>query len=159
MSKKVKDIVKDIASTQAQSDGDDLLGYVSYEEAQARKEQRRETIPPTPVSIGALTSADLEQAWAKLSQALQPYIRKAVTLAADQLRVPEWQLVCGLIVHMWQSASLVTPVLDPSWQSSDFKIETEVSCEKCGKVFQPSRRGQRFCSNRCGMSAEAELWA
>jgi len=146
------------SATPDDDDNEDLSGYVSYDEVMARKEHDPPPCParppaPTPCSA-ALTHQYLNDAWHTLARALQPHVRDSVTFNAQLLRIPEWQLICGLIVHLWQSASLTMPVLDPAWQSQTPILETVSKCPECGKEYQPVWRNQAYCSNACGMAAE-----
>lgn len=68
------------------------------------------------------------------------------------------------IVHRDKNRTLdrlrkMLPVDDRPLPLKEPHIEKERVCEHCRKKFQPSRAGQRFCSNECGGKWETERLA
>lgn len=108
--------------------------------------------------------AVLSQAWDTLKQVLHPHVRTAIWGAAESQHLPEWQLVCGLIVHISQSSGLFSPIIDPSWRdlknSERALIDFSAVCmnKQCGKKFVGKHRGQVYCSNECGVFVEEALF-
>lgn len=102
---------------------------------------------PEPTGV---VDAQLRDAWDKMSQALRDHVKKAVTFQAQALRIPEWQLVCGLVAHLHASASLSNPQLDPAWMSSEPIRQSVAVCDYCGEEFVPRWRGQVYCGEECG---------
>ena len=78
---------------------------------------------------------------------------------AQQLGIPLWMLITGLLQRAYDNGEHTAPVLDPAWTFGN-PIERpelpESKCEHCGITYNPRWIGQRFCDVKCG-SAAAQL--
>jgi hypothetical protein len=119
---------------------------------------------PSPVEIPVVDaatfkatdpSAVLEVAAQTLCSALPDYVVMALERSADASHITMWQQILGLIVCTFKSGTIVSPDIDPAWLSGTPLMVKEAVCETCQAKFKPKSRGQRFCSNKCGI-AEAE---
>ena len=97
------------------------------------------------------TSAMLDSAASVLISALPDYIVLALERAADAGHITMWQQVLGLVVMTFNSGTIVSPVIDPAWLTDAPMLAKETVCETCGTSFKPKARGQKYCSNECGI--------
>ncbi len=142
-----KDLLAENADDPITFDEDPLVGEI---------EEAVEPIPvesqiPDPIS---LEHAKLVTAWDTLSQTLVDHVRIGVNNQAEMLRIPEWQLVCGLIAQAHASGGLTNPQLDPAWSNPVPIPKGEAVCGQCGTTFKPKFRGQGNCSRECGEREE-----
>lgn len=93
----------------------------------------------------------LEHAATLIIEQLTPDRRNlAIEMADLQYHIPRWHIVAGCINRLIEEGRLADYVVDPGW--SVLRNEPEASsCEYagCGKLFDPVRLGQRFCSEQC----------
>ena len=103
-------------------------------------------------------TAELEAATNLLLSQLMPTLRDFFIEVADiVLKVPRWQLLLGSMLAKYQDGSLPSPFIDPSWANGVTIVLNKVQCEECGGVFEPTKLGQRFCSNACGVVNNKKL--
>ena len=79
--------------------------------------------------------------------------------AVITLRMPLWQLLCGLVQQSYDLGLFTTPIISPDWidrLGATTQQYATVRCaeETCGKSFRPKWPGQKYCSDVCGTKPE-----
>lgn len=71
---------------------------------------------------------------------------------------PPWVFILGAVLRQFEISQLQAPILDPSWLrefSSLVPPTGQAICKHCGTTFKEQKYKQKYCSNECGMRAEA----
>lgn len=101
-----------------------------------------------------------EAAAGKVLEAIpSPTTQQVMRETAQQLGIPLWMLITGLLQRCYDNGEHTAPVLDPAWTFGHaFEQATipKTVCKNCGAPFQPRWIGQEYCNAKCG-SAAAQL--
>jgi len=127
-------------------------------ETKETKEDDTYRVQEPLAEIPKVSTDILESAWEVLSKALTQTVSDSIKFHASLLKIPQWQLVCGLLVQSWKSGNLTAPDLDPSWQAGEVIQRESQKCPECGKYFIPPNRGMEFCSDECGKADLHKKW-
>jgi hypothetical protein len=104
-----------------------------------------------------LQESKLNQASQDLLDQLPDHVGQLVTSLAKQTYIPQWQLVCGVLLAVHQEGRLSEFRLDPAWKDGLRTKELVCQYAKCGKTFTPKRIAQKYCSTECGLKADG-MW-
>jgi len=90
-------------------------------------------------------------------EVLDPIIQKWIKEVCQHiLFIPKWQLIAGHLRLAHDRGEMVSPALDPMWESIEatnnlkrMAAKQKNVCPFCKEEFSPARLGQLFCCNGC----------
>lgn len=124
--------------------------------------KRNEVVDEVVVEIEKPLDADpnipLNEAAAKLMAMLPQTVREMLMeTSVITLKLPLWQLWCGLVQQAYDLGLYTTPILDPDWINRLPVMPTiyaTVRCKECNEPFSPKWPKQEYCSDLCGTKPE-----
>lgn len=133
--------------------GDTIDQMLNERGATEEEQQEQEDIKKgSPVDLPPQNN--LEEAANLLLSQLTDSVREFALEVADVvLKVPRWQLVLGSLLAQYQSGTLPSPWLDPSWRKETMEMHEYICANpNCSTIkFEPKRFGQIYCSNNCAI--------
>lgn len=100
---------------------------------------------------------ELEQGAERLVEMLPERERQLLQDVAEQMSLPLWMLVCGLLLRVVDMGEQTAPALPPDWLASNpvvrERVLPDVDCPICGQRFTPKWMGQVYDRVECGAVA------
>ena len=125
--------------------------------AQPRGE-RPEAATPAGDSSALPAAPDLNVCARQLLAQLEPQWRDWIEqVAMETLKVPVWQVVCGVILQACDRSEVPAATIDARWKPEGTSEVTSHICPVCERPFIPKAYGQVVCGNKCGVIFEEEM--
>lgn len=128
-----------------------LASYIKDEFAPKSEETNLPALDADP-------NIPLNEAAARMMAMLPQTVREMLMeTAVVTLKLPLWQLWCGLVQQAYDLGLYTTPILDPDWINRLPVMPTlyaTVRCKECGNPFSPKWPKQEYCSDLCGTKPE-----
>lgn len=85
-----------------------------------------------------------------------PTTQQVLRETAQQLGIPLWMLITGLLQRAYDTGEHTVPVLDPQWtmgNPAERPVIADAKCKECQQTYTPRWVGQEYCSAKCGSAA------
>lgn len=104
-----------------------------------------------PSKVVKFSAEELNAAAEKILNVIQDYAAEGLRdMAENQLTIPLWQYLAGIIFSTYNEGRMGVVDLDPAWSEEGFG-DTYHQCIICEKEFTPKAMGQMVCCHKCGI--------
>jgi len=104
------------------------------------------------------SALELDSAAIILLDTLPAKCQELLREVAAQQAIPEWMLIAGLVLRIFEMGEYTAPSLQPEWVYTTPVVRSaalpEQTCPVCNELFQPRWRGQLYDRSDCGAIAE-----